>query len=239
VSDKRIAVVTGANRGIGFEICRQLAQKEDLHVVLTSRTKEKGKAACEQLKKQGLDVSYYELDVTDFNEVMRFRDWLKKEQSRLDILVNNAGILIDAQNPQGSSVFSAELSDVRKTIETNTLGPLFLSQTLIPLMRRNTYGRIVNLSSGMGQLSDMNGGYTGYRLSKVSLNAVTRILADELKGSNILVNSMCPGWVKTEMGGSGATRPVEEGADTAIWLATLPDDGPSGAFFRDRTQIPW
>ena len=141
--------------------------------------------------------------------------------------------------PAGDKEPSTPIDTLRRAMETNVYGPLLLCQALIPLMKKNNYGRIVNMSSGMGQLSDMNGFYPGYRVSKTSLNAITRILTDELLQSNILVNSMCPGWVKTDMGGAGATREVEEGADTAIWLATLPDNGPRGKFFRDRKEIPW
>src|SRR3989338_11173398 len=123
-------------------------------------------------------------------------------------------------------------------METNVYGPLLLCQAIIPLMKKNNYGRIINLSSGLGQLSEMNGGHPAYRVSKTAINALTRILNDELKGENILVNSVCPGWVKTDMGGPGATRPVEEGAGTAVWLADLPADGPRGKFFRDKNEIP-
>ncbi len=140
---------------------------------------------------------------------------------------------------RGASIFQADASLLRETFETNTLGPLFVAIALVPLMRRNDYGRIVNVSSGMGQLSDMDGGYPGYRISKTALNAVTVILARELEDTNIKVNAVCPGWVRTDMGGASATRSPEEGADTIVWLATLPDDGPSGGFFRDRRPIDW
>jgi NAD(P)-dependent dehydrogenase (short-subunit alcohol dehydrogenase family) len=136
-------------------------------------------------------------------------------------------------------VLDSKLVTWRDTLETNLIGPLLLAQVLVPLMKRNGYGRIVNVSSGQGQLSDMGVGTPAYRVSKTALNALTRTLAAELKGSGILVNSMCPGWVRTDMGGAGAPRTVEQGADTAVWLATLPDDGPSGGFFRDRRPIPW
>ena len=126
---------------------------------------------------------------------------------------------------------------VRRTFETNTLGPLMVSQALIPLMQGS--GRVVNVSSGMGQLAEMNGGYPGYRLSKAALNALTRILADELKGTGVKVNSVCPGWVRTDMGGADAPRTPKQGAETIVWLATLPDDGPTGGFFRDKQPIPW
>ena len=133
----------------------------------------------------------------------------------------------------------ADLDVVRETLEINLFGAWRLCEAFVPLMQRNRYGRIVNVSSGMGALNDMSGGSPAYRVSKTSLNALTRILASELRGSGILVNSVCPGWVQTDMGGANASRTVEEGADTPVWAATLPNNGPSGCFFRDRRQIPW
>ncbi len=233
-SSTRVAVVTGANRGIGFEIARQLAGR-GVHVILTSRDETKGRLALQRLADDGLSPGYHQLDVIDHDGIRRLRDFLDREHGRVDILVNNAGIAID----DGTSALKTQLDTVRRTMETNLYGPLLLSQMLVPLMRRIGYGRIVNVSSGMGQISSMRSGALSYRLSKAALNALTRILAAELKRSHILVNSMCPGHVRTAMGGSSASRSVEEGADTAIWLATLPDDGPTGGFFRDRQPIPW
>ena len=230
----KVATVTGANRGIGLAISRQLA-RQGVHVVLTSRDQAKGMAARDELKREGLDVGYHQLDVTESLSIHRLAEYLRKEYGRLDILVNNAGIAID----DGTSALKMDLDTVRRTMETNLYGPLRLCQVLVPLMRRPDYGRIVNVSSGMGQLSDMDAGAPSYRMSKTALNALTRILATELRRTNILVNSMCPGWVRTDMGGRGADRSVEEGADTAVWLATLPDDGPTGGFFRDRKPISW
>lgn len=238
MSEKRIAVVTGGNRGIGLEICRQLARREDLHVVLTSRDVAKGQAAVAQLAAEGLEVTAFQLDTTSAADISALAAWLQTTYGRVDILVNNAGVLLDQQRGQGS-VFAAELDTIKETMDSNVYGPLLLCQALVPLMKENGYGRIVNVSSGMGQLGDMGGGYTAYRFSKVSLNALTRILAAELHDSPILVNTMCPGWVKTDMGGPSANRSVEQGADTAVWLATLPNDGPSGMFFRDRSPISW
>ncbi len=238
---QHIAVVTGANRGIGFEICRQLAKKGIL-VILTSRDEAKGLASCKKLEKEELNVRFCQLDVTSAASINRLWSFLQKEFSRCDILINNAGVFLDKAGPNDvdfPSVFNAHTETIRQTMETNVYGPLLLSQALVPLMKRNNYGRIVNLSSGLGQLSDMNGGSPGYRISKAAINVLTRVLNDELKEANILVNSLCPGWVKTDMGGPNATRSVTEGADTAVWLATLPDGGPRGKFFRDRKEIPW
>jgi NAD(P)-dependent dehydrogenase (short-subunit alcohol dehydrogenase family) len=234
--DKRVAVVTGANRGIGLEICRQLARRAGIRVVLTARSETKGKAAAGQLRDEGLEVDFHELDVTSEKNVRTLAGWLEGTCKRCDILVNNAGIVVD---PRGSRFLDSRPKTYRQTLDTNVFGPLLLSQALVPLMKKNRYGRIVNVSSGQGQLSEMGAGTPAYRISKTALNALTRVLAAELKGSGILVNSMCPGWVRTDMGGAGAPRTVEQGADTAVWLATLPDDGPTGGFFRDRKTIAW
>ncbi|MFN2308587.1 MAG: SDR family oxidoreductase [Gammaproteobacteria bacterium] len=237
--DIRIAVVTGANRGLGLETCRQLA-RGGLSVVLTSRDPDKGRSAAEALRGTGLDVRHHPLDVTDLQSIQRLAAFIESEFGRLDVLVNNAGVFLDpldAPDPGAASVLRADLDVVRRSMETNVYGPLQLCQVLVPLMQGR--GRIVNLSSGMGQLSEMNGCCPGYRLSKVALNALTRILADELQTTRIKVNSVCPGWVRTDMGGPHAERPVEQGAETIVWLATLPEDGPSGGFFRDRKPIPW
>jgi NAD(P)-dependent dehydrogenase (short-subunit alcohol dehydrogenase family) len=234
--DMRVAVVTGANRGIGLEICRQLARRGGIRVVLTARNETRGMAAAGQLRDEGLEVDFHELDVTSEKSVKTFAGWLEGTCKRCDILVNNAGIVVD---PRGSRFLDSRPATYRQTLDTNLFGPLLLSQALLPLMKRNRYGRIVNISSGQGQLSDMGAGTPAYRVSKTALNALTCVLAAELKGSGILVNSMCPGWVRTDMGGPGAPRTVEQGADTAVWLATLPDDGPNGGFFRDRKPIAW
>jgi NAD(P)-dependent dehydrogenase (short-subunit alcohol dehydrogenase family) len=234
--DKRVAVVTGASRGIGLEICRQLGRRGGIRVYLTARNEAKGNAAAQTLRDEGIDVEFYPLDVTSEQSVKLFAGWLEGTCKRCDILVNNAGILAD---PRGSRFLDSRPATYRQTLETNVFGPLLLIQALVPLMKKNRYGRIVNISSAQGQLSDMGVGTPAYRISKAALNALTCVLAAELTGSGILVNSMCPGWVRTDMGGPGAPRTVQQGADTAIWLATLPDNGASGGFFRDRMPIPW
>jgi NAD(P)-dependent dehydrogenase (short-subunit alcohol dehydrogenase family) len=156
-----------------------------------------------------------------------------RDPGRLDVLVNNAGVM----GQEATNAATAPLDDAHATMETNLFGAWRLTQALLPLLRESQSPRIVNVSSGAGQLSEMNGGYPGYRVSKTALNALTRVLSNEERG--ILVNSMCPGWVRTDMGGAGAPRSVDEGADTAVWLATLSDDGPTGGFFRNREPIPW
>ena len=234
-----IAVVTGANRGLGLETCRQLAGL-GYRVLLTSRDPGKGRTAVDDLDRQGLQVDYHPLDVTDNDSIEQLARDIERDYGRLDVLVNNAGVFLDplaAGDAARDSVFGADLATVRATMETNVYGPLRLCQLLIPMMAGE--GRVVNVSSGMGQLSDMNGCCPGYRMSKTAINVLTRIFADELKGTSIKVNSVCPGWVRTDMGGPDGNRPVEQGAETIVWLATLPDDGPSGGFFRDREPIPW
>ena len=171
--------------------------------------------------------------MADPESVDRLGDRVSNQPGRLDVLVNNAGVMGEVT----ATAATASLDDAHRTMETNLFGAWRLTQALIPLLRESPRARIVNVSSGAGQLSDMNGGYPGYRLSKAALNALTRVLSNEEPG--ILVNSMCPGWVRTDMGGAGAPRSVEEGSDTAVWLATLPDDAPTGGFFRNREPIPW
>jgi NAD(P)-dependent dehydrogenase (short-subunit alcohol dehydrogenase family) len=234
-----IAVVSGAARGLGLETCRQLGRL-GFRVLLTARDHARGMAAAEALRRDGLDVVFYPLDVTDTHSVQALAGHLEREYNRLDTLVNNAGVFLDPmppEDPSASSLFRAQIATVRYSMETNAYGPMRLCQALIPLMRG--HGRVVNVSSGMGQLTEMNGCCPGYRFSKAALNVLTRILADELRDTGIKVNSVCPGWVRTAMGGPHAERTVDEGADTIVWLATLPDDGPSGGFFRDRRPIPW
>jgi NAD(P)-dependent dehydrogenase (short-subunit alcohol dehydrogenase family) len=227
----RLALVSGGNRGIGLEVCRQLAER-GIAVILGSRDEESGTEAAENLP--GYVVAH-QLDVADEKSVERLASFAEEEFGRLDILVNNAGI----SNDDGQSGVNADLDRVREALDTNLLGAWRLCRIAIPLMQRGGYGRIVNISTGLAALEDMGGGWPGYRVSKTALNALTRILASELRGSGILVNSVCPGWVQTEMGGSRAPLPVEEGADTPVWAATLKDNGPTGGFFRDRRPIAW
>ena len=228
-----VALVTGGNRGIGLEICRQLADRDHV-VILTARDEGKAKRACEELWSEGLDtVHARQLDVTSDGSVQRTRSSIEQEFGELHALVNNAGVGLDFGQPALEPDFDA----IRRTLETNAYGALRVAAAFVPLMRKSGGGRIVNVSSGMGGLTEMGGGSPGYRLSKAALNAVTRMLAVELSGTGILVNSACPGFVQTDMGGAGAPKTVAEGADTPVWLATLPDDGPTGGFFRNREAI--
>jgi NAD(P)-dependent dehydrogenase (short-subunit alcohol dehydrogenase family) len=227
----RVALVSGGNRGIGLEIVRQLAER-GITTILGSRDEGSGREAAKAISG---DVIVRGLDVSDEKTVGRLASFVEEEFGRLDVLVNNAGIT----NDEGQRGVDADLERVREALETNLLGAWRLCEAAIPSMRRHGYGRIVNISTGMAALEDMGGGSPGYRVSKTGLNALTRILASELRGSGILVNSVCPGWVQTDMGGSRAPRPVEEGAEGAVWAATLPNNGPTGGFFRDRRPVPW
>ncbi|MEA5507372.1 SDR family oxidoreductase [Halotia wernerae UHCC 0503] len=234
---QKVAVVTGGNRGLGFETSRQLAKK-GYQVILTSRDEAKGKAAADKLQAEKLDVISHPLDVTNHQSSEQLAEFIRQRFGKLDVLVNNAGIYIDDQ-ASSNSIFDAKIDTLQQTIETNVYGALQVTQALVPLMKENNYGRIVNISSGMGQLHDMGGGSPAYRISKTALNALTRIFASELKDTNILVNSVCPGWVKTDMGGANASRTPEQGVDTIIWLATSADGNATGGFFRDRQPIDW
>jgi NAD(P)-dependent dehydrogenase (short-subunit alcohol dehydrogenase family) len=221
---KRVALVSGANRGIGQEIARQLAEDHGFRVLAGSR--DPGKIA------ESDAIRAIQLDVADQASVDTARAAIEADPGRLDALVNNAGVYGD---PIG--VVDYELEGAHEVLEVNLFGPWRLIQAFVPLLRRSKHPRVVNVSSGAGQLSEMNGGRAAYRVSKAGLNALTRTLASDERW--IKVNTMCPGWVRTDMGGPTAPRSVEEGADTAVWLATLSDDGPSGGFFRDRKPIPW
>lgn len=219
---KKIALVTGANRGLGFETCRQLARL-GLTVILSARDFTKGEVAAKQLVERGLDVIFYELDVLNQSHMNRITHQIEQRFGRLDVLVNNAAILYDTWQ----STLNANLDVVNQALTTNLFGPWRLSQLCIPLMKRNNYGRIVNVSSGAGSLHYMGSGSPAYSVSKAALNAFSCIFAADLHGTGILVNSVDPGWVTTDMGGRGE-RPVEDGAKGIVWAATLPDNGPSG-----------
>jgi len=224
-----IALVTGANRGIGLEVCRQLAQSQ-MRVFLGARDPPKGVAAARLMAQGGLDVQAVALDVTDAASIQALRDRV----SAVDVLVNNAGVDYDTDQ----TALSADLTRVRRTFETNLFGAWMMAQAFAPGMRDRRWGRIVNVGSGAGSLTGMGRGTPGYSASKAALNALTRLLAAELAGTGVLVNSVCPGWVATDMGGRGG-RLVQDGAASVVWAATLPNDGPTGGFFRDGRPLPW
>ena len=220
----RVALVSGASRGIGAEIARELAAEHGFLVFAGARKQDDVERA------DGIEP--IELDVTHQEMIDAARVRIEADVGRLDALVNNAGVYGD---PVGAAEY--DLERAHEVLEVNTFGPWRMIEAFLPLLRDSSQPRIVNVSSGAGQLSDMNGGRAAYRVSKAGLNALTRTLASDERW--LKVNTMCPGWVRTDMGGSAAPKSVDEGADTAVWLATLPDDGPTGGFFRDRKPIPW
>lgn len=232
----KIALVTGANRGIGQQICADLAA-QNIQVILASRDLKKGEAAAQMIRasQPQAQIVVHPLDVTSDASVNALHDFVLKAYGRLDILVNNGAILID----DDVSIFNLDIPRLQATLEANLYGPLRLCQAFIPLMQTNGYGRVVNVSSEMGQLSDMGVGTAAYRISKTALNSLTTIFAAEVGRGNIKINCCTPGWVRTDMGGPSAHKSVAEGADTPVWLATLPDDAPTGQFFADRQIMAW
>lgn len=227
----KTALITGANRGIGLAIAWGLARK-GLRVVMGCRTLAEGEAAAIALGEAELDVRPLELDVASPDSVRAALAELERDGLHIDVLVNNAGIY------RKGDVLGSSLDDVRDSMAVHLYGPLLLVQGLVPAMQERGYGRVVNLSSGYGSFASGLHGDLPYAVSKAALNVLTVKLAAEV-GDEIKVNAVCPGWVRTRMGGENADRAVEEGAETPVWLATLPDDGPTGGFFRDRQPIPW
>jgi NAD(P)-dependent dehydrogenase (short-subunit alcohol dehydrogenase family) len=225
-----VALVTGANRGIGREVARQLAER-DHTVILTARDGDKARAAAEELTG---DVRSLALDVADPASIAAAAELVRDDPGSLDVLVNNAGAGADFGVPGADPDFDA----IQQSLDTNFFGAYRLTVALLPLLRRSEHPRIVSVSSGMGGVAEMGGWSPGYRVSKASLNAMTRILSAELADEGMLVNSACPGFVATDMGGPmGATKSVADGAAGVVWLATLPDRGPSGGFFRDGEPV--
>ncbi len=225
-------LVTGASQGIGLEICRQLG-KSGWQVWLTARNSEEGRSAVRQLNEQNIRADFIFLDITDTVSIRKAFQALQHQSAILDVLINNAAILL----PDDRQILTASDDILKSTIQTNVYGALRVVQNFLPLFVRGS--RIINMSSGGGSMDDEVEGWAPvYCLSKTMLNALTRQLDFALRSEGIVVNSMCPGWVKTRMGGAGADRPVEKGAETAVWLATTPEI-PSGKFFRDKKIIPW
>jgi len=239
---EKIALVTGANRGIGFEVVRQLAKK-GITVLLGSRDLPKGLEAQKALEKEGLSVLVQPLEIRDPQSIRQLADALQAKFGRLDILVNNAGAHYD----YGVTPLATDLNYFRQALENNLLGAWATTQALMPLLRKSPSARVVNVSSGAGSYGDpsfglgtMGGGVASYGLSKLALNGLTVKLAAELKDSKILVNAVCPGFTATYPGAKeNGARPVEEGAASVVWAALIPDDGPTGGFFRDGKAIPW
>ncbi len=233
--------MSGANRGLGLGTAEHLAE-QGYTVWMLGRDKSKIEEAAASLSSSGLSVKPFQCDVTNDVQVQVLAKALLADAGKVDVLINNAGVFIDRSSADAAdygSIFSVKPDVLIESFETNTIGPLRLTQALAPLLRESEGARVVNVSSGMGQLSDMNGGAPGYRLSKTALNAVTRILASEFQGTPVKVNSVCPGWVKTDMGGAGANRSIPEGVKSIVWAAFIPADGPTGGFFRDGKSLDW
>jgi NAD(P)-dependent dehydrogenase (short-subunit alcohol dehydrogenase family) len=233
-SDEGVALVTGANRGIGREVARQLAER-GYEVVLSARDQTKAEQAASEVATQtGGRVRALALDVSDSASIAQAAARLRQTPGRLDVLVNNAGVGTD----WGVSGTDPDFEAMDRALQTNLYGAWRLAVAVLELLRASEHPRIVNVSSGMGGVAEMGGWSPGYRVSKASLNAMTRILSTELKDKGVLVNSACPGFVDTDMGSQfGAKKPVQDGAAGIVWLATLPDDGPTGGFFRDGNPI--
>lgn len=230
----KTAVVTGANRGLGREVAAQLAAS-GFQVILTSRTEEGAAAAgAINLGSPAYEVLHHQLDVADADSIARLKDYLKSLEP-IDVLINNAGIHYDSYQ----NTLTADFAIVEEAWRVNTLGPWKLSNALYPLMRKGRGGRIVNVSSASGSFVDSWAGTPAYSITKAALNMLTVKMAADFASDNILVNAVCPGWVRTRMGGSEAPRSVAEGARSIVWAALLPDDGPSGGFFRDGLPLPW
>lgn len=226
----RIAVITGATQGLGLETARQLSE-QGLHVVLTGRNAAALEAAAAPLN----NAEWRVLDVGNDASVQQFFEWLKTTHGRLDVLVNNAGRIYGGH---GSSVRDTTADILMEAISNNAIGAFRIMQMALPMMTEGGYGRIVNVSSGMGALSDMGSGAVPYRVSKTTLNALTLLAAQEA-ATSVKVNAVCPGWVRTDMGGQSAPRDVETGARGIVWAAVLPDSGPTGGFFRDGKRVDW
>ncbi len=230
----RTALVTGGNRGIGLEVCKQLA-RQGCGVIMGTRSLFKSKAAVDTLKAEGLDVTAIELDITRPDHIADASARIQKRFGGLDILVNNAAILLSENTP----LLELTPEELRSTLDTNLTGQIAMCQAFVPGMMAQRYGRVVNVSSQSGQLKGMHTYAPAYAISKAALNAVTRILAETTRGSGVLVNSVNPGWVRTDMGGPHAPRSVHQGAETIVWAALLPDDGPTGGFFTDKREMDW
>ena len=227
------ALVTGANRGIGLEVCRQLASK-GYRVILTARSRSKAEQAARAVASIG-GVEAIALDVTDAASIATAAGEIEDRIGPVDVLVNNAAILV----AERKGVIGTTLDEFRETFDTNVLGVIAVCQAFVPGMVRRKRGRVVNVSSRAGQFSGMGQYAPAYSISKTALNAFTVQLANATRNAGLLVNAACPGWVRTDMGGPSAPRSVEQGADTIVWLATLPDTGPTGGFFEDRRKIEW
>jgi NAD(P)-dependent dehydrogenase (short-subunit alcohol dehydrogenase family) len=233
-SGEKIVLVTGGNRGIGLETARQLG-RQGWRVLIGIRDAEAGGRAVEELRPGGARVEALILDVSNSASIRAAAEEFGRRADHLDVLVNNAGVYPD----KGVTILTVSRDLLTRTLQTNTFGPVEVTQACLPFLRAAGAGRVVNVSSGYGQLDGLSSDVPSYCLSKLALNGVTLMLAEALKADGIAVNSMCPGWVRTDMGGPNASRSVEQGADTAVWLAAQAPQELTGRFFRDRKEIPW
>ncbi|MGG7618492.1 SDR family oxidoreductase [Bacillus coreaensis] len=231
---KQVALVTGGNRGIGYELVKQLSLN-GFKVILASRDREMGNKAVQKLKELHLDVSCIEMDVTNHESITQAAITLNEQYGRLDVLINNAGVYLD----ENEKLLAMDPIILDKTMATNFFGVYHVMRSFMPLMEKQGYGRIINISSEYGEMSEMSSpGVGAYKLSKFALNGLTRLVAEETKG-DIKINAVDPGWVSSDMGGPSAPRTPREAAESILWLATIGPDGPNGGFFRDGKQIPW
>jgi NAD(P)-dependent dehydrogenase (short-subunit alcohol dehydrogenase family) len=259
-ANKRVAIITGADRGIGFEVSRELGAL-GFKIVLTSPDRARGELAAAKLRREGLNIVYRKLDLLNERDIRSLSVFVLNKFGRVDVLVNNAGVMLDSGRSkvegllsrrikkipkrkgvgEGPGILEINIDIVRATLEINTLGALKMCQAFVPVMMKADYGRVVNVSSSLGQLNDMTDEdkVPAYQMSKTALNAVTRMVADAASGSNVAVNSVCPGWTRTDIGGPEAPQSTEEAAETIVWLATQPDNGPTDGFFRDKRRIAW
>ena len=231
---QRIALITGANRGIGFETAKQLARR-GFHVIIAARDETSGRQALKTIQANSKAATFLSLDVSRSDSIRNAAHEYAKVADHLDVLINNAGIYPD----EGVSIMTVPRALMVKTFETNTFGALEVTQNFLPYLRKASAARVISVSSGYGQLDGLSAGVPSYCLSKLAVNGLTIMLANALQADHISVNSMCPGWVRTDMGGPDATRSVEEGADTAVWLADEASHELTGKFFRNREEIPW
>jgi NAD(P)-dependent dehydrogenase (short-subunit alcohol dehydrogenase family) len=231
---QRVALVTGSNRGIGLETAKQLARR-GFHVVIAARDQHKGRQTAKAIQAGNGKASFVSLDVSTSSSIRNAASQFAAIADHLDVLINNAGIYPD----KGLTILTVPRDRMVQTFQTNTFGPLEVTQALLPYLRKAPAARVVNVSSGYGQLDGLSPDVPSYCLSKLALSGLTIMLAKALQADRIAVNSMCPGWVRTDMGGPDATRSVEEGADTAVWLADEAPHELTGKFFRNREEIPW
>src|SRR5881227_638268 len=231
---ERIALITGSNRGIGLEAAWQLARR-GFHAVMASRDEGKGRRAAEGIQAGGGMATFLPLDVSGSGSIRTAVRRFGAIADRLDVLINNAGVYPD----EGLTILTLPRDRLAETFQTNTFGPLEVTQAFLPYLRKSAAARVINVSSGYGQLQGLSPGVASYCLSKLALNGLTIMLADALREDRVAVNSMCPGWVRTDMGGPSATLSVEEGADTAVWLADEASHDLTGKFFRNREEIAW